>query len=102
MGMPVEKSMTFGPSAKRLLARLSPHRLRVVFVVLLGVASVVFTVLGPQLLGDATNIIFEGAISKTLPPGTTKAQIIEQLRASGDDQTGRPAQWHDPAPGRGH
>ena len=86
MGMPVEKSMTFGPSAKRLLARLSPHRVRVVFVVLLGVASVMFTVLGPRLLGDATNLIFEGAISKSLPAGVTKEQIIEQLRASGDDQ----------------
>ena len=86
MGMPVEKSMTFGPSAKRLLARLSPHRVRVVFVVLLGIGSVVFSVLGPRLLGDATNIIFEGAISKSLPAGATKAQVIEQLRASGDDQ----------------
>ena len=65
--MPVEKSMTFLPSAKRLLRRLIPHRVKVVFVVLLGVVSVVFAVLGPKLLGEGTNIIFEGVISKSLP-----------------------------------
>lgn len=86
MGMPVEKSMTFWPSAKRLLGRLVPHRLKVVLVVLLGVASVVFAVLGPKLLGDATNLIFEGVISKSLPAGATKEQIIEGLRAQGNNQ----------------
>ena len=78
MGMPAEKSMTFLPSAKRLLRRLLPHRVKVVFVVLLGVVSVVFAVLGPKLLGEGTNIIFEGAISKSLPPGATKEQIIDR------------------------
>jgi ATP-binding cassette subfamily B protein len=86
MAMPVEKSMTFGPSAKRLLRRLSPHRFRVVSVVLLGVASVVFSVLGPRLLGEGTNIIFEGAVSARLPEGVTKEQLIEQLRADGNNQ----------------
>ncbi len=84
--MSIEKSMTFGPSAMRLLRRLSPHRFRVLSVVLLGIASVVFTVLGPRLLGEGTNLIFEGAISSQLPEGVTKEQLIAQLRAAGDDQ----------------
>jgi ATP-binding cassette subfamily B multidrug efflux pump len=86
MGMPTEKSMTFWPSAKRLLGRLRPHRVAVAAVVLLSVVSVTLAVLGPKLLGQATNIIFEGIISKSLPAGATKEQIIEQLRASGDNQ----------------
>ena len=86
MGMPAEKSMTFGPSAKRLLGRLRPHRVGVIAVVLLSVVSVTFAVLGPKLLGQATNIIFEGIISKSLPAGATQQQVIDQLRASGDDQ----------------
>jgi ATP-binding cassette subfamily B protein len=86
MGMPAEKSMTFLPSAKRLLGRLRPHRWGVVAVVLLSVVSVTFAVLGPKLLGQATNIIFEGLISKSLPAGATQQQVIDQLRASGDDQ----------------
>jgi ATP-binding cassette subfamily B protein len=84
--MPTEKSMTFGPSAKRLIRRLSPHRVAVLAVIVLGVISVVFTVLGPWLLGQATNLIFAGAIGKTLPADMTKQQLIDQLRASGQTQ----------------
>ena len=86
MGMPAEKSMNFGPSAKRLLARLSPHRAGVIIVIALSVVSVTLSVLGPKLLGEATNIIFSGIISKTLPAGVTQQQVIDQLRASGDNQ----------------
>ena len=64
MGMPVEKSMNFLPSAKRLLGRLRPYRVGVVAVVLLAVVSVAFAVLGPKLLGEATNIIFDSVITE--------------------------------------
>ena len=83
---PVEKSLTFGPSAKRLLGRLRPERIRLVWVVLLTALSTLFAVLGPKLLGDGTNIIFEGFISKSLPAGVTKQQVIDGLRAQGQDQ----------------
>ena len=85
-GMPVEKSMNFGPSAKRLLGRMRPHRAALVLALLFSVASVALSVIGPKLLGDGTNIIFSGVISSQLPSGTTQEQVIEQLRASGDDQ----------------
>ncbi len=85
-GMPAEKSMNFGPSAKRLLGRLAPERVRIVLVILLTVISVTFSVLGPRLLGQAINLVFDGAISATLPAGTTKAQIIDHLRATGQSQ----------------
>ncbi|MDQ1609709.1 MAG: ATP-binding cassette, subfamily multidrug efflux pump [Microbacteriaceae bacterium] len=81
---PVEKSMNFGPSARRLFGRLRPEGARLLLVTLLTVVSVVFSVLGPRLLGQAVNLVFDGFISAQLPAGVTKAQIIEQLRASGD------------------
>ncbi|UOE27955.1 ABC transporter ATP-binding protein/permease [Agromyces soli] len=86
MGMPAEKSMNFGPSAKRLVGRLAPERGPVVFVILLGIVSVVFSVLGPKILGQATNLIFEGFFSAQLPAGATKEQVVEGLRAQGQDQ----------------
>lgn len=86
MGMPAEKSMTFLPSAKRLLGRLVPHRVSLIFVLLFTVVSVVLSVIGPKLLGEATNIIFSGIISKGLPAGMTQEQVIEAARAAGDDQ----------------
>ncbi len=86
MGMPAEKSMNFGPSARRLLRRLKPERAGLVGVILLGVLSVLLAVLGPKILGQATNIIFEGAISSSIPAGVTQDQVIAQLEASGDQQ----------------
>jgi ATP-binding cassette subfamily B protein len=83
--MPAEKSLNFGPSAKRLIGRLRQEWMRVIWVLLLAVGSVGMTVVGPKLLGNGTTLIFEGAISKSLPAGTTKAQIIEGLRARGQD-----------------
>ncbi|BDI21887.1 ABC transporter ATP-binding protein [Herbiconiux sp. L3-i23] len=85
-GLPAEKSLNFLPSAKRLLGRLRPERGGIVGVIALGVVSVVLAVIGPWMLGQATNVIFEGVISSTLPAGATKAQVIEQLEASGDTQ----------------
>jgi len=60
MGMPAEKAMTFGPSAKRLIGRLAPERALVIIVIVLGVVSVLLSVVGPALLGMATNIIVDG------------------------------------------
>ncbi|TFC82557.1 ABC transporter ATP-binding protein [Cryobacterium sp. TMT3-29-2] len=84
MSAPAEKAMNFGPSAQRLLGRLRPERLWLGLVLVLAVASVTFSVLGPRLLGEGTNLIFSGLISQDLPAGVSQAQLIDQLRASGD------------------
>ncbi len=76
--------MNFGPSAKRLLRRLRPHRMQVGGVILLAIGSVALSVLGPKILGRATDIIFAGAIGKQLPGGLSKEQVIEQTRAAGN------------------
>jgi ATP-binding cassette subfamily B multidrug efflux pump len=85
MGMPVEKSMNFGPSARRLLARLRPERIMVAAIVLLAVASVTLNVIGPRLLGHATDLIFDGVIGRRLPAGTTQAEAIANARAAGNE-----------------
>jgi ATP-binding cassette subfamily B multidrug efflux pump len=85
-GMPAEKSMNFGPSAKRLLRRLAPERLLIIMVFALTTVSVAFTVVGPRLLGAATNLIFAGIVGQQLPAGITKEQAVAQVNASG--QTG--------------
>lgn len=100
-GMPAEKSLNFGPSAKRLLGRLRPFRVGVIVVILLSVISVTFTVLGPKILGRATDIIFSGLISRQLPAGATKAQVIEGLRASGQNQQADFLSGIDLNPGHG-
>ncbi|MHA6668806.1 ABC transporter ATP-binding protein [Homoserinimonas sp. A447] len=84
--LPPEKPLNFWPSAKRLLSKLAPEWLSLAWVFLLTVASVVFTVIGPKLLGEGTTLIFEGAISAGLPDGLSQQQIVEGLRAQGDNQ----------------
>jgi len=84
-GMPVDKSLNFGPSFKRLLGRLRPERAKVILVVVLGVISVVLSVIGPKILGKATDYIFNGLISRGLPLGSTKEEVIAGLRAAGDN-----------------
>ncbi len=57
-GMPAERSKDFGTAVRRLIRRLGPDRRRVVAVVALAVTSVGLTVVGPKVLGRATDVIF--------------------------------------------
>jgi len=63
MGMPVSKAKSFGPSAKRLAGRMRPQRNALLAVVALGVTGVAFNVAGPKILGEATDIIFDGVLA---------------------------------------
>lgn len=101
MGMPAEKSLSFGPSAKRLVGRLRPEMVGVVLVVALGVLSVALAVVGPKVLGMATDIVFSGAVSAQLPAGATADQIIAGLEASGDQQQADFLRNLDLRPGEG-
>ncbi|MDO5661317.1 MAG: ABC transporter ATP-binding protein [Brachybacterium sp.] len=83
---PGQKARSFGPSAKRLLREMAPERTSVIFGVLLGVIGVSLNVVGPRILGWATDIIFSGLISRNLDPGTTPEQAVEEARASGQDE----------------
>lgn len=82
---PAEKAINFGPSAKRLMRRLRPEWFGIIWVFLFAIASVTLSVIGPKLLGEGTNLIFEGVISKKLPAGVTQDQIIQGLRSQGKD-----------------
>lgn len=77
------KAKNFWPSFKRLLGLLAPYKWSFAFVSVLGAISVVLTVLAPKILGEATNVLFEGLISKNLPAGTSKEAVVEHLRAQG-------------------
>jgi ATP-binding cassette, subfamily B, multidrug efflux pump len=83
-GQPVEKAMDFGPSARRLVGLLRPERLGVVAVLVLGVVSVALSVVGPIILGRATDVIFAGVIGKQLPAGVSAERAAEEARAAGN------------------
>nr|WP_231929791.1 ABC transporter ATP-binding protein [Micromonospora inositola] len=99
--MPAEKSMNFGPSAKRLLGRLRPHRLQLAAIITLAVASVAASVVGPKLLGHATDLIFSGVIGRQLPAGTSTEQAAAAARAAGNDNFADMLARMDVVPGVG-
>ncbi|MFF4651931.1 ABC transporter ATP-binding protein [Streptomyces sp. NPDC001380] len=82
-GGPVEKSMDFKGSGKRLLGTLRPQRALVAAVLACGVLSVGLSVAGPRILGHATDLIFSGVVGRRLPAGTTQAEAVAQLRLRG-------------------
>ena len=101
MGLPPAKARDFKGSLRRLLSQLGPDRKLVFLVILLAVGSVAFAVVGPKILGEAVNLVFEGAIGNQMPAGATKDQVIAGLRANGQDQQADMLSTLDLIPGQG-
>ena len=101
MMLPVQKASNFKASFRRLIDRLAPERTLVALVIVLAVVSVAFAVIGPKILGNATNDIFNGFISGNLPAGATKDQIVAGLRAQGKGQLADMVAAMDLHPGQG-
>ena len=60
VGMPVEKSENFSATAKRLIRLMAGEKYLVILIMFLAVVSVALVVLGPRILGHATDILFDG------------------------------------------
>lgn len=100
-GPPPGKAEAFWPSFKRMVGLLGAYRVSLVVVALAAVGTVVLAVAAPKVLGQATNVVFEGVVSTMLPAGTTKAQAIEALRARGMDDFATMLSAMDVIPGAG-
>jgi ATP-binding cassette subfamily B multidrug efflux pump len=83
---PVAKPRNFRGSLRRLAGELRPQTPWIGLVVVLAIVSVALSVAAPKILGNATNILFQGVVGKRLPPGFTQQQVIDMLRASGQGQ----------------
>jgi ATP-binding cassette subfamily B protein len=83
------KASNFGKSFGRLIGLLRPHAVAFIFVSILGALGVVLAVVAPRVLGDATNVIFEGVVSSSLggqfPVGTSQSDVVAALQAAGQD-----------------
>ena len=77
-GQSTEKALDFKGSSKRLLATLGPERPLMIFALVLTAIGVTLNVLGPRLLGDATNQIFGGLAGKETArfAGESRAQVL--------------------------
>src|ERR1019366_7781678 len=87
-GPPAERAKDLRGTLRRLLTRLRPERIKLLIALLLGVTSVGFMVSGPRILGNATNVLFNGVVGKLLQAGVTKGQASALLRSHGQGQVG--------------
>jgi ATP-binding cassette subfamily B protein len=91
--MPGAKALDFKGSGLRFLGLLRPERVKIAIALALTVVSVALGVVGPKILGQATNRVFEGFMGKmigeelvragVLAPGQTmeKDQVIQLVEA---------------------
>lgn len=100
VGRPVEKAKDFGGTLKKLIGALNQYYLQISVVIIFAIASTVFTIISPKMLGNITNQITDDymaiktydAIHKKLPEGTkikdgtTIKQLIEQMQSAGQKQ----------------
>ncbi len=100
-GPPAGKTKNVRQTLGRLVGRLRPEAMWIAVVTVLGAASVAFAVIGPKIIGNATNVIFNGVIGKSLPAGITKAQAVAALHARGQDQLAQMLSGMDVTPGKG-
>ncbi|NJJ04710.1 ABC transporter ATP-binding protein [Corynebacterium coyleae] len=100
-GKAPRRAKNFWPSAKRLLGLLAPYKAALTAVFVMNALSVVLAVYAPRVMGRAMDVIFSGVVSKQLPPGTTKEQAVEAMRAAGQDRFADMAGAMELTPGSG-
>ena len=65
-----ERARDFSGTLKQLVAYLAHERIALVIALVCAIASVVFNVVGPRILGQATTKLFEGITAKVMGTGS--------------------------------
>jgi ATP-binding cassette subfamily B multidrug efflux pump len=101
MAGPPQSTKNLGRTLRQLVGRLRPEWRKIALAALLASSGIAFVVVAPRLLGNATDVIFNGVIGKALPAGLTKAQAIAFLRAHGHSQIAQLVSGMNVTPGHG-
>ncbi|MBW8703631.1 putative ABC transporter ATP-binding protein [Streptomyces sp. MBT84] len=100
-GGPDQRSMDFKGSGKRLLSLFKPERTLMIAMLVCGVLSVGLSVIGPKILGRATDLVFAGIIGRQMPAGMSKEQVLESMRRRGEGGMADMLSGTDFTPGKG-
>lgn len=98
---PDARSMDFKVSGKRLIGQFRPERVTIGILLMCVVVSVGLNVVGPKILGNATDLVFAGIIGRQMPAGTTKAQALQAMRDRGQGSVADMLKSTDFTPGKG-
>lgn len=100
-GGPDNRSMDFKTSGRRLLGHFRPERYTMYALVLCVVVSVTLSVIGPKILGRATDLVFAGIVGRQMPSGLTKEQVLDGMRRRGQGGIADMLGGTDFTPGKG-
>ncbi|MGW1782983.1 ABC transporter ATP-binding protein [Streptomyces sp. NPDC002143] len=98
---PENRSLDFKVSGRRLLAHFKPERFTLYVMLVCVVFSVGLNVVGPKLLGQATDLVFAGIVGREMPAGTSKEQALDAMRERGDGSVADMLRSTDFTPGKG-
>ncbi|MFF5444763.1 ABC transporter ATP-binding protein [Streptomyces sp. NPDC012888] len=101
MGSSGQGALDFRNSGRRLLGQIAVDRGKLWGMVAAVFGSVTMTVVGPKILGEATDLVFAGIVGREMPAGLTKEQALEGLRAEGRDGAADMLSGTDFTPGQG-
>ncbi|MCI9082689.1 MAG: ABC transporter ATP-binding protein [Lachnospiraceae bacterium] len=77
--VPGEKAKNFRGTLKKLLQYMGRYKVGVLFVLIFAVASTVFGIAGPKILGNATTELFQGLVAKVSGTGQIDFQRIGEI-----------------------
>ena len=60
----VERAKDFKGTLKRLIKSMRKYKIQLIVIFIFAIASTIFSIVGPKILGNATTEIFNGVISK--------------------------------------
>ncbi|SES42186.1 ATP-binding cassette, subfamily B [Streptomyces sp. yr375] len=98
---PESRTLDFKVSGRRLLAHFKPERLTLVAMLVCTVLSVGLNVVGPKILGQATDLVFAGIVGREMPAGASKQQVLDSMRARGEGSVADMLRSTDFTPGQG-
>ncbi|MEP6986717.1 MAG: ABC transporter ATP-binding protein, partial [Chloroflexota bacterium] len=76
-----EQARDFNGTIKRLLQYLRAYRVQLVVVLIFAIASTVFMIVGPKILGQATTKLFEGVVAQIAGTGSVDFVYIGNIIA---------------------
>lgn len=64
---------------KNMMGLLKPYRIRFIIVLIFALASTIFSVIGPKIMGNATSVLFEGLMARVQGTGGVDFDRIGQI-----------------------
>lgn len=74
-----EKAKDFGTAMKKLIQYMDRYKFRILIMLIFAVASTVFSIVGPKILGKATTELFNGLVEKIQGTGAIHFDKIAQI-----------------------